>query len=108
MSKYEVTISPGTGNECKFEASSMSAAMKIVRRELVGTITTFTKPGQLGRGELGLVKRIYRGAEFRTDRAHPTNLDEIQYGEALELWVSRRNAKESIGTANALITWGWK
>ena len=81
-------------------ALSMTGAMAAARRMLAGSMREM--PG----GGFELSGRIYRGAEYRTDRPSASDPDEREYVDALDIWAFRKDAtQQSDVQAPVLISW---
>jgi hypothetical protein len=82
---YTVDFYPCTTSAETIEATSMTAALRACRWRL---------------------GRIYRGAEYRTDRPSATDPDEREYVDALDIWTNRADAKNDMLThPAAVISW---
>jgi len=85
MTTYTIDFYPCTASAETVTASSMSAALRICRDRL---------------------GRIYRGAEYNTDRPSATDPDEREYVEALDIWTSRADAtNDTLTHPSAVISW---
>ena len=80
-------------------ANSMSEALKIARQMLAGESREI--PG----GGFRFSSRIYRGAEYRTDRPSERG-DEREYVDAMDIWAFRSDATQESGVqAPVVISW---
>lgn len=97
MMKTNYTVTRENGEEQT--AGSMRTALKIARQMLAGELREI--PG----GGFRVSQRIYRGAEYRTDRPSESG-DEREYVEALDIWAFRSDAMQASGAqAPVVISW---
>lgn len=81
---YTIDFYPGTASAETIERTSMTAALRACRAR---------------------IGRIYRGAEYRTDRPS-SDPDERVYVDALDIWANRADAKNDMLThPAAVISW---
>ena len=81
-------------------ATSMTGALAAARRMLAGSMREI--PG----GGFELSSRVYRGAEYRTDRPSATEPGELEYVDALDVWAFRKDAmQQSDAQAPVVISW---
>lgn len=79
------TLTIDMRNGQRYRASSKHTAIRIAKHNLGGV-------------------RIYRGAEYQTDR--PIGRDEREYVMALDLWTDKKAARMEANTqADAVISW---
>ena len=85
MTTYTIDFHPCTAAAETITATSMTAALRICRERL---------------------GRIYRGAEYTTDRPSASDQDEREYVDALDIWTNRADAKNGMPNhPAAVISW---
>lgn len=96
MTNY--TIEHANGDSAT--ATSMTGAIAAARRMLGGSMREI--PG----GGFEVSGRVYRGAEYRTDRPSASDPDEREYVDALDIWAFRKDAtQQSDAQAPVVISW---